>query len=114
MSYWPPGLPDPQTGNSFETAETRLQHEGDICPVQRICDPNYCQNLTLTWTLTETEYRVFESWFFHRLCDGVSRFEVEWDNRHGWARFTGNVQAQLNGANWTVSGEARIDYASDL
>ena len=109
--YWPPGLPEPQSGNTFTTAETRLEHEGDLCLHQRVCDPNYCQGLTLTFTMTGAQFRVFESWFFHHLCDGISKFEVDWGNRHGWARFTGNVQAQLNGTLWNVSGEAMIDYA---
>ena len=109
--YWPPGLPEPQSGNTFITLEARLEHEGGIRPVQRVIDPNYRQSISLSFTMTEAQFRVFESWFFHSLCDGVSQFDVDWGGRHGWARFTGNVQARLNGENWSVSGEATIDYA---
>lgn len=108
---WPDGLPEPQQGNTFTTAETRLEHEGDMRLIQRVIDPNYRQSLTLSFSMTETQYRVFESWLLHRLRDGVSRFEMDWGGRHGWARFTGNVQAQMNGTLWNVTGEAMIDYA---
>ena len=111
MSYWPPGLPDPKTGAAFTTAENRLMTEGAVSPRTRIVDPNYRQTLSLGWTMSETQYRVFESWHRHRLHDGISRFEVSWDNRQGLAQFTGPVQAQLSGAQWELTGEVLIDYA---
>lgn len=111
MSYWPPGLPDPQTGNAFTTSETRLHTEGDLSPRCRIGDPNYRQTLSLSWSMTEDQFRVFESWFCYTLHDGVGCFDTRWNGRNGIARFTGVVQASLNGASWQLSGEAEIDYA---
>lgn len=111
MNYWPPGLPDPMTGSTFTTAETRLQTEGDLSPRCRINDPNYRQTLSLSWTMTDDQFRVFESWFRYRLHDGVGCFDTFWNNKKGVARFTGVVHATLNGAHWQLTGEAEIDYA---
>ncbi len=111
MTYWPPGLPEPQFGNACTTAENRLSTEGTCAPRQRIVDANYKQTLSLSWTMTETQYRAFESWHTHRCCDGISWFAMAWTGQQGRARFTGTIQAQLSGAMWSVSGEVELDYA---
>ena len=111
MNYWPTELPEPMTGNSFTTSESRLESEGSIAPRQRIIDPNYRKLLSLSWNMTEHQYRLFESWHHHVIHDGVSRFQVNWSGQHGRARFTSPVQAQLAGSHWEVTGEAEIDYA---
>ena len=111
MSYWPPGLPEPMLGGSFTTAENRLMTEGDIAPRQRIIDANYRQGFTASWVFSEEEYRVFEAWYHWTVYDGISWFDVTWQNRAGRAQFNGNVQASLKDVNWQVNGEVLIDYA---
>ena len=111
MSYWPPALPDPQAGASFTTDEKRLTTDGDVAPRERVVDANYRQTVTLNWSMTEYQFRVFEAWHRWYLHDGISRFAVNWNGRSGWARFTGEVQCQLAGATWSVSAEVVIDYA---
>lgn len=111
MAYYPPGLPDPLNGSAFTTKETRITTEGELSPRTRITDPNYQQTLSLSWSMTEEQFRVFESWHRHRLHDGISCFDTQWNCQDGRARFTGPVQASLNGANWQLSGEVEIDYA---
>jgi hypothetical protein len=111
MIYWPPGLPDPQFGNTSTSAERRLQSEGDCAPRQRVVDPNHRHTLSLSWTMTEAEFRGFESWHFYRIHDGVSWFDVRWFDQDARARFTGTLSARLEGAQWQVTGEAEIDYA---
>lgn len=111
MSYYPSALPEPAAGNTFTTAENRLTTEGDIAPINRILDKNHKQTLTLSWILTEQQFRIFESWHRWRLFDGVSRFDMSWGGRAGRARFTGVIEANLDGVNWSLSGEAEVDYA---
>ena len=111
MSYYPPALPEPQLGNAFTTKENRLTTEGDIAPRTRILDANHRQTLSLTFILTEAEFRVFESWFRHRLFDGVAWFDMNWGGRAGRAHFTSEVTAQLSGIQWQISTEAQIDYS---
>lgn len=111
MAYYPAALPDPQTGSAFTTAEQRLTTEGDIAPRNRVVNPNHRQTLSLTWTLTEQQFRIFESWHRWRLHDGISRFDIDWNGRSGRARLIAPVQASLNGATWSLSSEAEIDYA---
>ena len=111
MSYWPPALPDPQTGNAFTTAEKRITTDGEVAQRERVIDPNYRQTATLSWTFSEQQFRVFEAWHRWYLHDGISRFSVSWNDRRGWARFTGAIDCKLSGATWSVSGEAVIDYA---
>ena len=111
MAYYPPALPDPLSGSTFETAEHRLTSEGDIAPRNRVINPNHRQTLSLTWTLTEHQFRIFEAWHRWRLHDGVSRFDIAWCARQGRARFIAPVQASLNGDSWSLSIEAEVDYA---
>lgn len=111
MSYWPSGLPDPQFGNASTTAENRLQTEGEVAVRQRVIDPNYQQTLTVSWTMTEAQFRAFESWHFYWINDGISWFDMAWRGPEGRARFTGTVTARLNGVQWEVSGEVEMDYA---
>lgn len=111
MPAWPAGLPDPQMGNAFTTAENRITTDGDIAKRERVIDPNYRCTVPLTWTMSERQFRVFEAWHRWHLNDGISAFEVHWNRRQGRARFTGSVACKLNGATWSVSGEAVIDYA---
>ena len=59
MAYYPPALPDPLAGSTFETAEHRLTSEGDISPRSRVLNPNHRQTLQLSWTLTEQQFRIF-------------------------------------------------------
>lgn len=111
MAFYPSALPDPLNGSSFKTHEHRLITDGDIAPRSRLLNPNYRQIWSLTWTLTEKQFRVFEAWYRLRLHDGVSRFDVQWCNGAGQARFTAPVQASLNGNTWSLSSEVEIDYA---
>ena len=111
MAYYPPALPDPLNGSTFETAEHRLTSEGDISPRTRVLNPNHRQTLQLQWTLSEQQFRIFEAWHRWRLHDGVTRFDIAWCGRAGRARFIAPVQASLNGDAWSVSTEAEIDYA---
>ena len=111
MAYWPPGFPDPQFGNASTTAESRLNSEGETAVRQRVIDPNYKQTLSVSWTMTEEQFRAFESWHEHRIHDGISWFEMEWTGLKGWARFTGTVSAHLNGIQWQLGGEVEVDYA---
>lgn len=111
MAYYPPALPDPLAGSTFETAEHRLTSEGDISPRSRVLNPNHRQTLQLSWTLNEQQFRIFEAWHRWRLHDGVSRFDIEWCHRRGRARFIAPVQASLNGDSWSLSSECEIDYA---
>ncbi len=110
-AYWPPGLPDPQFGNAGTTAENRLQSDSDIAPRQRVVDPNYRQTLSVSWTMTERQFRAFESWYEYRLHDGISWFGIRWLGGEGRAHFTGNLSASLNGALWQLSGEVEMDHA---
>lgn len=111
MAYYPPALPNPLAGSSFETAEHRLTSEGDIAPRNRVINPNHRQTLSLTWTMTEQQFRIFEAWHRWRLHDGVSRFDINWCGRQGRARFIAPVQASLSGSTWSLSSEVEIDYA---
>lgn len=111
MIYWPPGLPDPQFGNTSTSAERRLQSDGDTAPRQRVINPNYRQTLSVSWTMTEAQFRAFESWYEYRIHDGISWFSMRWAGLEGRAQFAGNLNAKLNGDHWQVSGEAEIDYA---
>ena len=78
MIYWPPGFPDPQFGNASTTAEHRLQSEAEVAPRQRVIDPNYRQTLSVSWTMTEAQFRAFESWHEYRIYDGISWFGMAW------------------------------------
>ena len=111
MAYWPAGFPDPQFGNTATTAENRLQSETEVIPRQRVIDPNYRQTLSVSWIMTERQFRAFESWYEYRIHDGVSWFDMNWTGQEGRARFTGNLSAQLNGEHWQLNGEAELNYA---
>lgn len=111
MFYYPSALPDPLAGSTFETAEHRLTSEGNIAPRTRVINPNHRQTLSLTWTLTEKQFRIFEAWYRLRLHNGVSRFDVQWCNCAGQARFIAPVQADLNDNTWSLSSKVEINYA---
>ncbi|PJE80696.1 hypothetical protein CI610_00357 [invertebrate metagenome] len=111
MAYWPSVLPDPRTGASFETAQGRLSSGGDAAPRERVIDPNYRVSVSLSWVMTERQFRVFEAWMRWHLNDGIGRFRVRWDGRDGLARLTGEVSCVMAGIHWEVGAGAEIDYA---
>ena len=110
-AYWPAGMPLPKLGTAFETAEGRIQSEGDVALQERIIDPNHRQTVQVSWLFTETQWQVFISWHRWHLSDGAGWFSVEWDGRFGLARFVGNYSCSMDGANRSVSASLEIDYA---
>ncbi|MTI13118.1 hypothetical protein [Sansalvadorimonas verongulae] len=110
-AYWPPGLPIPRLGATFQTAEGRLTTDGEVALRERVIDPNHIQTTSATWSMTEREYQVFKAWHFHIIRDGAAWFEVDWDDRNGLARFSEPYSAQQNGLRRDVSAQLEIDYA---
>lgn len=111
MPQYPSALPEPQLGSAFTTAENRLVTQGDVAQQNRIIDRNHRQTLSLSWTLTDDQFRIFEGWHRWYLHGGVSRFSVTWGGRDGIARILSPVAATLTALNWQVSTEVEIDYA---
>lgn len=113
-AYWPAGLPEPQLGTAFETAQGRITSDGDVATRERITDPNYKQTTSATWLMSEPEFQVFKSWHFHIIHDGAAWFDVDWCDQPALARFVGGYSSSQSGLHRSVTAQMEIDYAVSL
>lgn len=121
METWPSYLPNPSVNYSGDrkSAVLRTKGAGGIA-VQRLRFDRELWTYKVSWSLTDFQYGMFQSWFLHKLAAGSAWFTVSLGfgdgltpvtARFGEAKFSAQQTSSLN---WSVSATLEVDYGPVL